>query len=419
MSHPTARRGEIFSWTLFDFANTGFYVIIISLVFPVFFTGTIAGGDDAYWGRTISASMLITAILGPLFGSIADATSRKKLLLGVFTAACVVATAGLYFTGAGTLWAAVILLIIANVGFEGGTVFYDAFLPEIASEESYGRISGYGFAMGYLGSFIILMIVMPILSAENVAESDVRFTFMLAAGFFAVFSLPLFFFVKERGIRRAIEGNALAAGYRRLRETLTHLRRYKSVERFLIAFFVYNDSILTVITFAAIFASNTLKLGTKDLIIFFMIVQGSALVGSLVFGTLTNRIGARGSIVITLIIWIGVVVSAYFITTASAFFVLGAVAGIALGSSQSCSRAMMALLTPEEKRTEFFGFYDGFFGKASAVVGPLVFGEVSSRLGQRPAMLVIGIFFILGIFLVLRVPDVRAGDTAAEIAPAS
>ena len=410
MSFPTARRGEIFSWTLFDFANTGFYVIIISLVFPVFFKETIAGGSDAYWGRTISASMLITAILGPLLGSVADATNRKKLLLGIFTLACVVATSGLYFTGQGTLWMAVILLVIANVGFEGGTVFYDAFLPEISSEESYGRISGYGFAMGYLGSFIILMIVLPILSAEHVAESQVRLTFLIAAGFFAIFSLPMFFFVKERGTAAALQGNALAAGYRRLRETLTHLRRYDAVRRFLLAFFVYNDSILTVITFAAIFASTTLKLPTKDLIFFFMIVQGSALLGSIVFGALTNKIGARGSIVITLIIWIGVVVAAYFIETAGAFFILGAVAGIALGSSQSCSRALIALLTPEEKRTEFFGFYDGFFGKASAVVGPLIFGEVSSRLGQRPAMLVIAIFFILGIILIFRVPDVRAGD---------
>jgi UMF1 family MFS transporter len=359
--------------------------------------------------------MLITAILGPLLGSVADATSRKKLLLGIFTIACVAATAGLYFTGAGTLWTAVILLVIANVGFEGGTVFYDAFLPEISSEENYGKISGYGFAMGYLGSFIILVIVLPILSAEHIPESDVKLTFLIAAAFFALFSLPMFLFVKERGIKGAIEGNPLAAGYRRLRETLTHLRRYDAVKKFLLAFFVYNDSILTVITFAAIFASSTLKLPTKDLIFFFMIVQGSALLGSLIFGALTNRIGARGSIIITLLIWIGVVVAAYFIETAGAFFILGAVAGIALGSSQSCSRALMALLTPEEKRTEFFGFYDGFFGKASAVVGPLIFGEVSARLGQRPAMLVIAIFFILGIFLIMRVPDVRAAEGGAEV----
>lgn len=413
MQHRTASRGEIFSWTLFDFANTGFYVIIITLVFPKFFTEAIAGGDEAYWGRTIAASMLLTALLGPLFGSIADATHRKKRFLAAFTIACVVATAMLYTTGPGTLMLAVALVIVANVGFEGGTVFYDAFLPDISSERNYNKISGLGFAMGYLGSFIILVIVLPILSAEVLTDEAIKSTFLIAAGFFAVFSLPLFFFVRERGEPRTIQGNALAAGYRRLRDTLSHIRRYDAVKRFLLAFFIYNDSILTVILFAGIFASETLHLATEQLIYFFMIVQGSALVGSLVFGWISNLTGTRGAIVITLLIWIGVVVAAYFITTVEAFYILGAVAGTALGSSQSCSRAMMALLTPDDKRTEFFGFYDGFFGKASAVIGPLAFGEVSSALGQRPAMLVIGGMFVLGIVLLLRVPDVRVEEQAA------
>jgi UMF1 family MFS transporter len=407
MRHITASRKEIFSWTLFDFANTGFHVIIITLVFPKFFTGVIADGNEAFWGRTISASMLLTALIGPLLGSIADASHRKKIFLGFFTLSCVVATSLLYFTGEGTLWLAVLLVIVANLGFEGGTIFYDAFLPDIASEKNYSKVSGYGFAMGYLGSFIILITVLPLLAGDPVPEGNIKLTFLIAAGFFAIFSLPLFFVVKERQRPREIEGNPLIVGYKRLRETFTHLRRYDAVKRFLIAFFVYNDSILTVILFAGIFASQTLNLSTTELIYFFMIVQGSALLGSLFFGAISNSIGARQSIIITLVIWIGVVTAAYFITTATAFFILGAAAGIALGSSQSSSRTLMALLTPEEKRTEFFGFYDGFFGKASAVIGPLVFGEVSRWLGQRPAMLVIGGMFVVGILLVLRVPDAR------------
>jgi UMF1 family MFS transporter len=407
MSTTTESRRTIFAWTLFDFANTGFYVIIITLVFPIYFKNVIAGGNEAYWGRLISTSMLLTAALGPLLGSIADATGRKKLFLGIFTGACVAATAGLWLTGAGTLLLAALLLIVANVGFEGGTVFYDAFLPEITTESRFGKVSGYGFAMGYLGSFAILMIVLPILSADHVPEENVRATFLIAAAFFAVFSLPIFFVLREQGKTGPIPRDAWTAGYRRLRETFTHIRQYDSIRRFLLAFFIYNDSILTVILFAGIFADKTLGLSTKELIYFFMIVQGSALAGSLIFGAITNRLGARQVIVITLLIWIGIVAAAYFITTRDAFFILGAVAGLALGSSQSTSRTMMALLTPFEKRTEFFGFYDGFFGKASAVIGPVVFGEVSRSLGQRPAMLVLGVIFIVGILLVLRVPDVR------------
>jgi UMF1 family MFS transporter len=410
MHQGTASRGTIFSWTLFDFANTGFYVIIITLVFPRFFTNVIAGGNEAYWGRALSASMLITAILGPLFGSIADASSRKKLFLGLFTGACVAATAGLYLTGAGTLALAVVLIIIANIGFEGGTVFYDALLPEISSEKYYARISGYGFAMGYLGSLVMLGIVLPILSGTP-SEATIRSTFLIAAAFFALFSLPLFLNVREQK-----EGNeqniSIIEGYRRLRQTFSHLRQYRSITRFLLAFFVYNDSILTVILFAGIFADKTLGMSQVELIIFFAIVQLSALVGSLAFAQITNRIGARQVIVITLLIWITVVVWAYFIQSKEAFYVVGAVAGIGLGSSQSTSRALMALLTPYEKKTEFFGFYDGFFGKASAVIGPLIFGEVASAFGQRPAMLVVGGLFLIGILLVLRVPDVRPGEGA-------
>lgn len=407
MQHRTASRGEIFAWTLFDFANTGFYVIVITVVFPTFFTEVIAGKDIRWWGYALSASMLITAIIGPMLGSIADATHRKKPFLAAFTIACVAATFGLYFTGDGTLALAMALLIVANVGFEGGTVFYDAFLPDIASENRYSLVSGLGFAMGYLGSFIILVVVLPILSADPLPESNVKLTFLIAGGFFAAFSIPLFLFVKERQAPRSIEGNPLTVGYTRLMDTLKHLRTYDAVKRFLLAFFVYNDSIITVIGFAAIFAKETLKLDTQQRIFFFMIVQGTALVGSIIFGAISNRIGARQSIISTLGIWIGVVVAAYFITTAEEFFILGAVAGIALGSSQSSSRTMMSLLTPDEKRTEFFGFYDGFFGKASAVIGPLVFSLAAGAMGERNAMLVIGGFFLAGILLMFRVPDAR------------
>lgn len=401
-----ATRGQIFSWTLFDFANTGFHVIIITVVFQAFFHKVI-GGNDAQWGFAISASMLLTALIGPLLGSIADATNRKKRFLALFTATCVLATIGLYFTGPGTLFAAVVLVIVANTGFEGGIIFYDAFLPELVPEVEYGRVSGYGFAMGYVGSFIALGLALAILSSFEQPQAA-RLTFLLAAGYFAVFSLPLFAFLPERGPRNRLTDNPLRVGFRRLRETLTHLRNYESVKRFLLAFFVYNDSIITVIVFASSFGALALSMTDQELVLFLMVVQGSALVGSLIFGALTNRIGARQSIVITLAIWVAVVIAAYFVDAKIPFFIIGVVAGIALGSSQSSSRTLMALITPPERKTEFFGFYDGFFGKASAVVGPIVFGVVSAATNQRTAMLVIGVFFLAGIVLILRVPDVRA-----------
>jgi len=403
-----AGRAEIFAWTLFDFANTGFYLIIITLVYPDFFVAKIADGNEAVWGRTISASMLLTAMIGPFLGSLADATNRKRWMLGFFTIACVLATCGLYFPTSETIAIAIALVIIANVGFEGGTIFYDAFLPDIASRSNYSRVSGYGYAMGYLGSFTTLVIILPIIGGQSPTEADIRLTFLIAAAFFALFSIPLFIFVRERHAPRRLQENPFRVGYRRLRDTFSHIRKYTEVRRFLLAFFVYNDAILTVILFAAIFADKELKMTLEQLIYFFMIVQGSALVGSLIFGWISNAIGVRQSIIVTLVIWISVVTAAYFVTSAQEFFVIGAIAGIGLGSSQSSSRTMMALLTPEDRKAEFFGFYDGFFGKASAVVGPLVFGEVARWLGQRTAMLVIGGMFLVGIVLITRTADVRA-----------
>lgn len=413
MKTTTASRGTIFSWGLFDFANTGFYVIIITLVFPIYFKNVLAGGDEAVWGRTLSISMLITALIGPYLGSVADATSRKKFFLAVFTILCVAATLGLYWmTGPSLLAVAIVLVILANVGFEGGTIFYDAFLPEIASEKDYAKVSALGWGMGYVGSFIILIAALYVLGDEP-TQGQTRLTFVIAAAFFALFSLPMFLRIRERReTGTSAVRQPFLQGFRRLRETFTHLRSYRDVVRFLAAFFVYNDSILTVILFAGIFAEEELEFSTPQLVQFFMIVQGTALIGSLAFGKVTEKIGARASIMITLGIWIAVVVVAYFVGDAGMFFVVGGIAGLALGSSQSTSRTMMALLTPENKKTEFFGFYDGFFGKASAVIGPFVFGEIARATDLRSAMLLVGGMFLIGMLLLMRVPDARPGYVA-------
>ncbi len=412
----TASRKTIYSWGLFDFANTGFYVVMITFVFPVYFTNVLAGGEEWYWGVAISTSMILTALIGPLLGSIADATARKKFFLALFTAASVVATIALFWmTGPAMLLPAIILIIIANLGFEGGTIFYDAFLPEIAVEKDYARVSALGWALGYVGSFATLVAILPILTSEPLTELMTRSTFLIAAGIFALFSIPLFLVVRERSDPQTAGTKiSFAEGYQRLRDTIRHIRNYRNVTRFLLSFFFYNDGILTVILMASLFMNETLGFDMGQQITFFMIVQGTALVGSLLFGKITDLIGPRTTIMITLGIWIGVVVTAYFVTSATGFFIVGGIAGLALGSSQSTSRTFMALLTPEGRKTEFFGFYDGFFGKASAVIGPSLFGFLAGVIGQRPSMLIIGVMFLIGAALLLRVEDVRAGSTAGR-----
>lgn len=390
------------AWISFDFGNSAFAVIMVTLVMPTYFAGTIVtdGSGDFLWGQALSASMLIVALLGPILGAIADSGKSKKAFLLAFTLVTIVCTAALAFVQPGMIAAAMILFILANAGFEGGIIFYNAFLPEIAKEEKIGRISGYGFAAGYIGSFAILALLLGHLQSGAISEA-----FLITAGFFLVFALPIFLLFPKEPKTHVQSGSPIRIGIDRTLNTIRNIRKYKNVSRFLLAYFIYNDAVLTVIAFSGLYAKTTLGFGMEDLVKFFIMVQLVAAVSSYLFGHLTDRKGPKFTIMITLVIWCGVTIAAYFATTASVFFAVGGFAAIALGSSQSASRSLMAVLTPPDRRTEFFGFYDGFCGKASAVIGPLVFGALSSAFGQREAVLSLIVFFIAGLFVMRTVKE--------------
>ena len=391
----------IAAWASFDFAMSSFSGIMVTFVFPIYFRNVIVtnGHGDAYWGFTLSASMLLVALFTPLLGAMADVLRNKKMFLAFFAWTTIACTVLLYFMQPGMVALAAVLFILANVGYEGGTVFYDAFLPEITTPEMFGRISGLGYAFGYFGSLVILLINLPFF------ETSPKATFLVTAGFFAIFSIPIFLIVPEHRRKAGLSFPKLVQrGFGQLAATFGHIREYKDVARFLVAFFIYNDAILTVILFSGIFAKSTLNFGMTELAIWFAMVQVVAVIGSVLFGKFADNSGPKRAITITLVIWIAVVTAAFFITTDVQFFILGAVAGTALGSSQACSRGLMALLTPPEHAAEFFGFYDGFCGKASAVIGPVIFGLLSDWFGsQRPAIWALAVFFIVGLILLRRV----------------
>jgi len=413
---PRATRAQILSWTLFDFANTAFSVIVVTVIYSRYFTNHVAGGRRWLWGLAVSLSMILAAALSPPLGAAADSSHNRKRFLFLFTVVSVTCTALMFFVQEGMILAGVLLFVVANIGFEGGLVFYDAFLPSITPKSSYGRVSGYGFAMGYLGALAVLLIVdliLPEASDPNYLFF-VRLSFVVAAAFFFIFSLPMFAFVPETHRRSREKVPYLRDGIRQALATFRALfvrKDFPSIARFLIAFFIYNDGILTVIAFAAIFAEHSLNMSDKEIIVFFTIVQTSAVAGSFLFGIVTDAIGPKKTISITLLIWIGVVIGAYFVGTAATFYVVGLVAGAAIGSSQSSSRSLMALLTPREREAEFFGFYDGLCGKASAVVGPFIYGIVADLLGERPAVLTVGGFFIVGLTLLQGVAEPRVAKS--------
>lgn len=417
-------RYHIFVWTLFDFANTSYSIVVVTFIFAVYFKETISLGKpvgDLYWSLGISISMIITAILSPILGAIADYSAGKKRFLLFFTLLCIVSTALLYFLSAGDILWGLVLFILANIGFEAGLVFYDAYLPELTTVKNYGRVSGYGFAMGYLGSLAILLIAYPFIKQNLIRE-----TFPLSALFFLIFAAPLFLVLSDSRKKIDKPRSYIAIGLYRVSSTIKNLKHYKNLATFLIAFFFYIEGVNTVIFFAGNYAKSTLNFSMNELIVFFLIVQTTAILGSLTFGIISDSIGQKRSLVISLSIWLFTIVFAYFTSDINSsfvkflakffnisstemiralFYVVGLLAGSVMGATQSTSRSLMSKLTPEDKKTEFFGFYS-LFGKSSAIVGPLVFGLVSFATGsQRIAILSLGLFFIIGLTILKNVED--------------
>jgi UMF1 family MFS transporter len=414
-SFHTATRWQIFSWALFDFAHTAFYVLILTVGYPLYFKEIVAQNStqgDFLWGSAFSISMLIVALFSPILGAVADYGAGKKRFLGILTALCVLATSSLFFVHSGMIFFGMALLIVSNIGFEAGLVFYDAFLPEITTARSYGRVSGYGFALGYVGSLVSLAVVFPLYAGGFGVDNlfNIRLSFIIAAAFFFIFSLPLFFFLPDKQRTGSLKLDFIKIGFARLRATYQQFPRYRNIARFLISYFIYIDGVNTIIVFSSIFARETLKMDVSEIVIYFAMVQTSAIFGSVIFGILADHTTHKRTLSLTLLLWLSIVVVAYFIQDKWMFYGLGILAGLALGSSQSTSRGMMSIITPLEKKTEFFGFYS-FFGKASAVLGPVVFGFVSSYLNQRFAILSIGFFLLTGLILLQRVEE-RATESS-------
>lgn len=400
---------KIFVWTLYDFANTSYSIIVVTFLYAIYFKETVnlnKSEGDFYWGLGTSVSMLIAALISPVLGAVADYTSTKKRFLTFFSLLCITATALLYFVGPGDVVLGLALLIVANIGFEAGLIFYDSFLPEITKPKNFGRVSGYGYAMGYLGSLSSLLILMPFIQMELISES-----FPVAALFFLIFALPTLILLKENKKEKPAGESYFSIGLKRVFFTMRHLKTYRNLAIFLLSFFFFIEGVNTIIYFAGIYATTTLGFSKGELIIFFMSVQGTAILGSVLFGIISDTIGHKKSLMITLFIWIFTVALAFWITEKSYFYLVGFLAGGAMGSSQSISRALMSQLTPPDKKTEFFGFYS-FFGKSSAILGPLVFGLISSATGsQRYAILSLLFFFVAGIIVLAFVKEEKEATT--------
>lgn len=393
---------DVFNWSLFDFANSTFATIVVAFVYAIYFKKVVALNQpvgDLYWSTAINISMILVAMLSPVLGAASDYYSSKKKYLFFFTFLCIVSTALLYFVTEGMILWGVILFIFANIGFQAGLGFYDAFIKEISKYENYNKVSSFGYAIGYLGSLASLVAVL-------ILQDTPRLTFIACAVMFLVFSLPIFLFVKEKtNVMPQESPNFLSIGFKRIKDTISHINNFKNIRMFLFSYFLYIDGVNTIIFFSANFAQTTLNFEIKDLILFFIIVQVTALLGSFLFGWIADKVGTKKTILFILISWAVITISVFFAGDKTTFLIIGAFAGTFLGSSQALSRSFFGKLIPEEKKTEFFGFYS-LFEKTSTILGPLTFGLVSWLTGnQRYAVISILIFFVAGYLLFRKVKE--------------
>lgn len=392
---------EVFIWSLFDFANSSYAIIVVAFVYSIYFKKIVAGGlpiADFYWSTSINISMAVVAVLSPILGASADHYNTKKKYLFVFSFFCIISTGLLFYVKEGMILFGMILFIFSNIGFQSALCFYDAFIKEISEPENYNKVSSLGYAIGYIGSLFSLVPVF-------IFQDNPRFSFLACSVIFFIFCLPFFFLVKEQKVQFSDDRkfDTIKVGIKRVTGTLKNLKSYKNLRRFFISYFIYIDGVNTIIFFSAIFALTTLNYTIAELVVFFVIVQITAMAGSFFFGYIADWIGIRKALELILIGWTVLTIAVFFVNSKLFYNIIGGVAGLFLGSSQALSRSLMTMLTPNDKKTEFFGFYS-LFEKTSTIIGPLTFGLISWLSGnQRYGVAAITLYFIVGFFLLRKV----------------
>ena len=404
---------QVGAWAMFDFANSVYPAVIVSVVFQRYYVEAVVGAEggrgDSWWTAAVSASALIVALSAPVLGAVADRAGARKRFLMAYTAACITGVLLMTTLGPGAVLAGFAVFVLANVGFEGSLVFYNAYLPDIAPVEKQGWVSGLGFGVGYAGSILGLLLVLQPALAENYSV-----VWLMVAAFFAIFAVPSVALLPKDEKGAMTVGQAAVWGLKSFKELWGEVMKERELRRFLLAYFLYIDGVLTAIYTATTLASSTFGYTTLELVYLCIGIQVTALIGAFVLAKPTDRIGPKKVLSGVIIIWIVAALSISFIESKAAFAVVGMVAGFGLGSAQSVSRAFMSSLIPAGKQSEMFGFY-ALCGKSSSVVGPLIFGQVVLRSdgNQRLAVMAISVLFIIGLILLQRVNDPKASAVAA------
>jgi len=436
------KRRRQWAWYLYDFGNSAYAAVVLLAVYSVYFKqGVVAGPEgSALWGLSLTIAMLVVAVIAPFLGTIADFSGKKKQFLFISTSIAVVFTGLLFFVEKGDIFWGMTLFILAEIGYRGGQVFYNSLLVDVADKEELGRVSGNGWAIGSLGGIICLVIVLVLIQLNPGNTVIVRFSLVITAVYFALFTLPTLFWIKERTQTPDRNGKSFfQIAVERLKETLKSVRNFKEFLKFMVALLIYNDGIIAALDFAAIIGAVLFGVTDTQLIIFVIIVQVTNVIGSYVYAVIGEKIGYKNSLVQSLVLMILAIGAMMFINGAVGFFIVGAVAGFAMAGVQSISRTLVSVFAPEGKAAEFYGFF-ALAGRTSSIVGPGVMGFaaaglsawvmktlvaanivtannesaliVTEQIGHRFAIITIVIFLLVGLMVLVYV-DEDKGRAAA------
>ncbi len=413
-----AGKAAIAAWCLYDWANSAFPTVVVTFVFAAYFERALAPSPEvatSQWGTAISLSALAVALLAPVFGAIADKSGRRKPWVALFTAICLVTGAGLWTVEPSLDFAlrALILVAVANAAFELAHVFYNAMLPEISPRGMMGRISGWAWGLGYFGGLMSLVLCLllliwpdpPLFGLDAEMAEPVRATTLLVTAWFFVFSLPLFLLTPDSPAGGYSVAGAVREGLGQLVRTFVQLRRYANIAWFLLGRMIYIDGLNTLFVFGGIYAAGRFGMDTEEILLFAILLNVTAGLGAFAFGWIDDWIGAKRTIIISVIGLIVLGAAVLLVEGKLWFYIVGAALGVFVGPAQSASRSLMARLAPEEMRNEMFGLY-AFSGKATAFLGPFVVTVLTAATdNMRIGMSSILVFLLVGLLIFLRVKE--------------
>ncbi|MEI8303584.1 MAG: MFS transporter [Burkholderiales bacterium] len=416
------RAREVFGWAMYDFANSGYTTVVLTAVFSAYFVGGVAGGAPwatFAWTAALSLSCLLVMVAAPAVGAWADAHGAKKRVLAVATLGCVTATAALAWVGPGDIALAVVAIIVSNFFYSLAEGVVAAFLPELARPHALGTVSGWGWSFGYFGGMLTLGLGLAVvLSAQARGQGAAQFvplTMAITAVVYALACLPTFLLLRERSAHRSA-GSTMPAedSLQRLRRTWRESARFADFRRMLWCGCLYQAGIAVVIALAAVYAEQAMRFTQLQTMLLIFLVNIAAALGAFGFGYAQDRLGHRRALVLTLLGWILMVAMAALGTSVALFWVAAAIAGLCMGSSQSCGRAMVAAMAPAQRTAEFFGLWT-LAVRLAAIIGPLTYGAVTWATGgnHRLAIGVTGLFFVAALGVLRGIDLDRARQAAA------